>query len=129
MSNSRGPAPGFQRHPDHSIAIRPALARWQVQGRDGLVADSLGALILDESGYAPVVYFPRADVRMRRLTPTASKTTCPFKGSASYWRLASSGSAQDVAWSYPETYDEVTDIAGYVAFYADRITVTEVKDS
>ncbi len=129
MSDSRGPAPGFKRHPAHRVAIHPAGARWQVQSPDGLLADSRGALIVGESGHAPAVYFPRADVRMKRLTPTVSKSTCPFKGSASYWRLASSDNARHVAWSYPETYDEVTAIAGFIAFYADRVTISEIKDN
>ncbi len=109
--------------------MHPADSRWQVHSGDELLADSTATLIVDESGYAPAVYFPRADVRVEQLAGSDSKTTCPFKGEAAYWRLASTGDSRDIAWSYPDTYDEVTDIAGFIAFYADRVTISEIRDN
>lgn len=116
-----GKAPGFDRSPDHTITIRPAGSRCQVHDGDALIADSRYALILEESGYAPVVYFPREDVRLERLESSERRTTCPFKGEASYLAVPD---GDPIAWSYPETYDEVAAIAGHIAFYPDRVRVT-----
>ena len=118
-----GPAPGFKRNPDHAIEITPAATRWQARRGDEILADSDDALVLQEANYPPVVYFPRDDVSLTRLVATDSKTTCPFKGEAAYFAV--SDSPGDVAWTYPDTYDEVAAIAGHVAFYTNKVTVTD----
>ena len=33
------------------------------------------------------------------------------------------GEQKDIAWFYPAVYDEVEAIAGYIAFYADRVEI------
>ena len=129
MSGSLGTSPGFERHPQHGIEIRSAKRRWQVWYEEELLADSGDALVLQESNYAPVVYFPRADVRLDRLVETETKTTCPFKGEASYFRIDTAGQGDDVAWTYPATYTEVSPIAGHVAFYANRVRLTQTNNS
>lgn len=128
MSASLGQSPGFESHPQHGIEIRSVEGRWQVWHDEALLADSGDALVLQESNYAPVVYFPRADVRLDRLVETKTKTTCPFKGEASYFRIDAVDECDDVAWTYPATYNEVSPIAGYIAFYANRVSVTETED-
>ena len=119
----KGPAPGFRNHPDHLIEIAPATARWQARIGDEVLADSPGTLILKEANYPPVVYFPREDVSLTRLDETDTTTTCPFKGQAAYFAV--SGAGDDIAWTYPDTYDEVAEIEGYVAFYTNKVSVTE----
>ena len=123
MTAVRGPAPGFHRHPEHTIRIRKAAGRWRVLDGDALLAVSDDALILEESGYGAVVYFPQADVRDALLAASPSETACPFKGRARYFRSAARPGGPDIAWSYPNTYDEVVDVAGFVAFYADRVSL------
>jgi acyl-CoA thioesterase-2 len=125
MSPTEGPAPGFHRHPEHRIAITAADGQWRASTEEVLLAESRQALILEESNHGTVIYFPRADVDESMLTNSALETTCPFKGRASYFRLARAPDGQDVAWIYPNTYDEVDAIKGYVAFYADRVIVEE----
>lgn len=116
-------APGFVKYPNHAIAISPAGDRWQVRHGDEVLADSAGALVLEETGYAPAIYFRCTDVSLEQLRPVDGRTTCPFKGEATYFALAASESDDRVAWSYPSTYAEVDAIAGYVSFYADRVDV------
>ena len=128
MSASLGQSPGFESHPQHRVEICGAHTRWQASLGNVLLADSGDALVLQESNYAPVVYFPRADVRLDRLVETETKTTCPFKGEASYFRIDAVDEGDDVAWTYPATYNEVSPIAGYIAFYANRVSVTETED-
>jgi uncharacterized protein (DUF427 family) len=125
MLQLRGPAPGFQRNPDHRIAVRPSREHWQVSKDGQLLADSRRALLLDESRYGTVVYFPPEDVKLDLLRSTDSRTTCPFKGEADYLAMKSSASGTDIAWRYRHTFDEVADIAGYIAFYEERTTITQ----
>ncbi len=98
-------------------------ARWGGE----VVAQSSDALLLREASLAPVVYFPREDVRMDLLTPTEHHTRCPFKGEASYWSLqVGDRQAVDMAWAYPDPLPGRADIAGRIAFYADRLDALDV---
>ena len=123
MTESLGPAPGFAHSPEHQITIRPADARWQVWADETLLADSSSALLLAEAGYAAVVYFPQSDVRTASLVPLDVHTRCPFKGEASYFALAGDDTRERIAWTYPETYEEVAAITGHVAFYTAQLRV------
>lgn len=114
-----GPSPGARKDPGHAIRIRPAGRTWTASAEGRPLARSDDALVLDEAGYEPVLYFPPADVSREHLAGSSTRTRCPFKGEAHYYALG----GRDVAWTYPLVYDEVAEIAGYVAFYADRIDV------
>lgn len=127
MSSKRGPAPGFHRNPNHRIEIQPASDHWQATVDGVILADSNSALELTEGSYAKVIYFPVADVRQERLVSSQSETSCPFKGRANYFRLATAEETADIAWTYPSTYNEVAAIEGYIAFYADRIAVNPIS--
>jgi hypothetical protein len=49
----------------------------------------------------------------------------PFKGDAVYWSVQSGdGVAEDVVWSYPEPFTRVEEIAGLLAFWAEKPGVT-----
>ena len=127
MSASLGKAPGFERHPQHRIEIQPADRRWQASQGEQVLADSRDALLVEESNHALVVYFPQNDVHLDELRGTETKTTCPFKGEASYFQLASDDLNNDVAWTYPATFDEVSSITGYIAFYTNQVSVNEIN--
>lgn len=85
-----------------------------------LLADSRNALQVDESRYDRVYYLPRSDVDMSYLQPSDHSTYCPFKGHASYFSVAE---LTDSVWSYETPYDECAELAGYLAFYADRFNI------
>ena len=127
MAKTRGPSPGAARYPGHEVTIAEADSRYVVRIGDTALAGSDEALIVRESGYDPVVYFPVPDVRMDRLAATDSASTCPFKGEATYFALADGPDGQDVAWTYPVVYDEVADLTGRIAFYADRVEVLKAS--
>lgn len=125
MTQTRGPAPGFRRYPHHTVSIRDAASRWVVSRGSVILAESEQVRILEETGYGEVAYFPASDVEPGALLQSASETTCPFKGRAKYFRLAEGSDDVDVAWMYPKTYDEAVEIAGYIAFYADRVSIKQ----
>jgi len=49
---------------------------------------------------------------------------CPYKGVATYWALAGGDPEHPVAWAYETPYPEVSQLAGHIAFYQDRVTVS-----
>ena len=51
------------------------------------VVDSCHVALLHETGYLPIWYFPRSDVRFDLLEATEHTTHCPFKGDARYWTI------------------------------------------
>jgi uncharacterized protein (DUF427 family) len=63
-------------------------------------------------------YFPPDDVDRSRLADSASHTTCPWKGLASYFDVVVGDKRlADAAWYYPDPKPAAAEIAGYVAFW------------
>jgi len=118
MSN---PAPGWQKHPDHEVRIEAADGTVEVHRAGRRIARSERALCVRESGYPTVFYLPAEDVDANALVATSTSSYCPFKGTASYWRLTDGDT--DVAWSYREPYDECAPLQGYLAFYAGQVDI------
>ncbi len=129
MNATANPAPGFKKHPDYRVELRPSTAHIRVELNGVTIADSSSVLEVTESSHRPVLYFPRKDVRSDLLSPSETRTFCPFKGQASYWSASvESREVADIAWSYEAPYDEVGALAGYIAFYGDRVDRVIVDD-
>jgi uncharacterized protein (DUF427 family) len=63
-------------------------------------------------------YFPASAVKSEYLLPSNTKTTCSWKGQASYHTLFVNGDANpDAAWYYPEPKDAAANIKGRIAFW------------
>jgi uncharacterized protein (DUF427 family) len=109
----------------HKITITPADAHIEVILGGEKLAQTDRAMLLQETGLPPRYYLPTADVRMDLLRPTASTTTCPFKGQASYWSAQIGDDVHaDVVWSYLTPIPEAVQIAGLMCFYNDRVQLT-----
>jgi uncharacterized protein (DUF427 family) len=116
----------LDRNPDYAVKIAPSRWRWRSVADGTLLADSAAALEIDETYHAAVVYFPRDDVAMELLEASDHRTTCPFKGEASYFNARIGDDLfENVAWSYEDPYDEVAELGGYVAFYTDRVSLLQ----
>ncbi len=79
-------------------------------------------VVIAESDATRVVegnqYFPPEAVRHEHLVASATHTTCPWKGVASYYDVVVEGETnRDAAWYYPAPSDAAKEIAGYVAFW------------
>jgi uncharacterized protein (DUF427 family) len=83
-------------------------------------AESGRALELSEGSLPLRRYLPREDVRMDLLEPSDHRTTCPFKGTASYF---SAPGHENIAWSYEDPLPEREDIRGLIAFYDERAQI------
>ena len=111
--------------PDHPITVEPTSARVVVRVGGRTLADTDKALTLREASYPAVQYVPLAAIDNDAIRPTETHTYCPYKGEASYYTIATGdGELTDAIWTYPEPYEAVADIAGYAAFYPDRVEVT-----
>lgn len=114
----------LQPGPQHPITIEPASTRVTVTVGDTPVAETDGALALREASYPTVYYVPLADIRPEVLKPSDTTTYCPYKGEASYYSIVTSdGELTDAVWTYTEPYPAVAQIAGHVAFYANRVDI------
>jgi len=119
------PRPVLQPTAAHPITIEPTPGRVVVRIGDTVVADSRGALTLQESTYRAVQYIPIADVDAGVLRRTDTSSYCPFKGDASYYSVETpDGTVDDVIWTYEKPYAAVSEIADHLAFYPDRAELT-----
>lgn len=63
-------------------------------------------------------YFPAASVNQQFISFSNHKTSCAWKGQASYYSLVVDGELNpDAAWYYAEPKDAAANIKGYVAFW------------
>jgi uncharacterized protein (DUF427 family) len=80
-----------------------------------VIAEAADAEIERVEGNA---YFPLAAVKREFLRPSASHTTCPWKGVASYYDVVVDGKVNaDAAWYYPEPSAAAANIKDHVAFW------------
>lgn len=78
--------------------------------------------VLAESNHCEVVegnqYFPPDSINKDYFQQSNTHTTCPWKGTASYYDVVVAGQVnQDAAWYYPEPKDAAKNIKGYIAFW------------
>jgi uncharacterized protein (DUF427 family) len=86
------------------------------------IVDSRHAAMLHEQNHLPVYYFPTDEVRMDLLVPSEHSSHCPFKGDASYWSIeVGDRTSENAAWSYPEPIAGAPPLAGYIAFYWNKL--------
>ena len=109
---------------DH-IKITAAAARIAISAGETALGTSERALQLQEGSYPPVLYIPRDDVDMTKLDRTLRASTCPWKGKASYYSIRTdAGTLENAVWSYEDPLPGMGAIAGHLAFYADKVTLT-----
>jgi uncharacterized protein (DUF427 family) len=98
---------------------------------DGIeIASTRRALRVLETAGAPVYYVPRDDVRMDLLVRTDRRTTCEWKGDATYFSIAlPTGRVVPIAaWSYEDPLPGFEAIEDDVAFYAWAVDEAWVGD-
>jgi len=114
---------GYEARFDYRVDVSGTRNRVRVSLGEVELADTTRALLVDEQDHGLVFYVPVDDVRMEALRPIDHTTRCPYKGNASHF-AAAEGDDTPIAWTYNTPYLEVARIAGHVAFYQDRVTVT-----
>jgi uncharacterized protein (DUF427 family) len=85
-----------------------------------IVAESDETIVIEGNHY-----FPPGAIKADYFKSSATHTTCPWKGVASYYDLEINGDVnKDAAWYYPEASELAKGIKGYVAFWKG-VEVTE----
>ncbi|TCO18169.1 uncharacterized protein (DUF427 family) [Kribbella steppae] len=107
------------RDPYHRVDARQSSRTVRLELDGAVVAESSRPVFVFETGLPIRFYLPREDVRAE-LTPTDRRTTCAYKGHASYFSIPGQN---NVAWTYLEPADGVTQLAGLIAFFDDRLDV------
>lgn len=109
------------------IKIQAAAGTWVVRAAGAVLGESSNALELSEGDHPTVIYFPRSDISMAFFDQSDTASKCPHKGTATHYNLeAKSGTIADAAWSYETPIEAVTQIAGHLAFYTDKVTVEQL---
>ncbi|MFF8451266.1 DUF427 domain-containing protein [Streptomyces leeuwenhoekii] len=103
----------------HHITIERSSRPVRVVHGDEVLARSDRTLVLRETGCPDRYYIPAEDVRLDLLTPSATRTYCPFKGTASYWSLPD---AADAVWAYPDPKPDVAQIKDHLCFYEVEVS-------
>jgi uncharacterized protein (DUF427 family) len=63
-------------------------------------------------------YFPEASLKREYISFSNHKTSCPWKGQASYYSISVNGDVNpDAAWYYAEPKEAAANIKGRVAFW------------
>lgn len=82
-----------------------------------------------ETSHPPVYYIPQDDIAMEYLNNIPKTSYCEWKGQAQYFDLVvGDQEATEAAWCYPEPKDKFKSMAGYVAFYAQKVDACYVDD-
>jgi uncharacterized protein (DUF427 family) len=103
-----------------------ASSRRVVVSLDGqALADSTRSVALHETHLPTRWYLPRDDLRMDLLKPSEHRSTCAYKGVASYLSVAGAGDAgRDIAWTYPEPLQDALPVRDLVCFFSERTDLT-----
>jgi uncharacterized protein (DUF427 family) len=119
--------PRLEPGPDHPITIQAHPSHVTVHAGPVLIAQTDKAIELLEAGHPPVLYIPFDDLNKKLIRSSEQHTYCPYKGEASYYDIvAGEGDTLEGAiWYYPHPYPAVDAIAGHIAFYDDRVTITD----
>ncbi len=121
---------GEPRNPYHRVDALPSSRHVQVRAGQMIVADTGRPVLLIETGVVPRWYIPPGDVDWAQLQPIPDRTTCQYKGEATYFRVRNS----DVRlWTYRHPDPEAAAIAGHLAAAGEypgvQITVDGVPET
>ena len=113
---------GHPRDPFHRIDVHATTRRVRVLLDGEVLAESVHAVGLFETGLPPRWYLRAEDVRTELLEPSGKKTRCAYKGLASYWNVRVRGRlVEDLVWSYPEPQHEAEQVGGLLCFFNERV--------
>ncbi len=103
-------------------AVVPCARRVRVIHDGIVIAESERAVRVLETASPPTVYVPPEDVDTELLEPTPGHTVCEWKGSASYFDVATDSSrANRAAWTYEDPKPAYAELRGWLAFYPRRV--------
>lgn len=112
------------RDPYHRVDVLESSRHVRVSVNGELVAETRRPFALFETGLPTRWYIPPEDVRSEVLVPSDKQSGCAYKGFASYYSVrAGDGEEEDLVWYYSEPQPGVERIAGYLAFFNERVDI------
>ena len=112
------------KNPYVRVDTLPSSRHVKVTWNGQVVAETRKPTIIYETGVNPRYYIPALDVRLDLLVPAARRSSCPYKGFASYWSVVVDGvEATESAWGYPTPFREARAAAGMLSFYTNKLEV------
>jgi uncharacterized protein (DUF427 family) len=119
---------GHARDPRHRVDVLPSSREVRVVSGGEEIARSRRALFLFETGMPTRYYLPPEDVRSEFLQPSRHRTTCPYKGHASYWSIrVRNVFCENAVWAYCDPLPECPRIRGRFCFYPEKVERIEVE--
>ena len=110
------------RDPYTRVDILPSSRHVRVEVDGVTIAETSKPTLLFETGLPVRFYLPKTHVHLDLLTPTETRTHCPYKGEAEYWSVRAGDTVHpDLAWSYRSPFPESQKIAGLVCFYNEKV--------
>jgi len=81
--------------------------------KDAVLAESDDTVVVEGNHY-----FPRESIRQEHFRPSATHTTCHWKGQASYYDVVVGDALnKDAAWYYPNPKPEAASVKDRIAFW------------
>jgi uncharacterized protein (DUF427 family) len=107
------------RSPYHRVDPMRSSRRIRVELDGVVLAESDATVMVFETGLPTRYYFPRHAVNFGHLTPSETRTQCPYKGrTGEYWSV---GDHTDLAWSYDFPTVALRPVMGLVAFLNEKV--------
>ncbi|MGH9251948.1 MAG: DUF427 domain-containing protein [Acidimicrobiales bacterium] len=111
------------RDPYHRVDAVPSSRRVRASVDGEVLAESERTVVIFETALPPRWYFPREDVRAG-LEPSDLRTTCAYKGHASYWSVQVDGSSRpNLAWTYEQPRRDAEPVQDMVCFFNEQVDI------
>jgi uncharacterized protein (DUF427 family) len=92
------------------------------------IADTIHALLVEETGQQPVIYIPKSDLKDVVLIETNRTQECPYKGKARFFTVQHGSVKLDcAAWSYDQPNQEVAELKDHIAFADEKFELIRVQ--
>jgi uncharacterized protein (DUF427 family) len=115
-------------HSDHEVVTERVSDRIMVIVEGETIAETTQAIKLIETGYDPVFYIPKNDIKEIDLIKCGDYD-CPHKGHAELYTIRHGAhDIENAAWSYDEPFDNLPELQGRVAFYPEKVQAIRVSD-
>ena len=115
---------GHPHDPFKRIDVLSSRRRVEVSIDDTVLAATDRAQMLLETHLPPRFYIPPEDVSSALLAPSETRSTCAYKGVATYVSLSDDRpEGRDIGWSYPRPLDDASRVRDHVAFWNERTDI------
>jgi uncharacterized protein (DUF427 family) len=116
------PAVGHVRDPYHRVDVLDTSCHIVVGRHGEHLAESRRTRVLYETSLVARWYMPREDV-LAELVTSDVRTTCAYKGHASYWSVRTPAGAllENVAWTYRDPLHDAERVRDLVCFFNEHV--------